>query len=123
MTYPESRELEPEDEEGLEGEVPGEIVEENAEGERLDKGESTKDDPISQPLDVIIMSLGFEGLEGQVGGEGPTKEVRNGCSERVEGVEKEEETDGADDHVRLGNLSAFLQGLQHRVAVELSSIV
>lgn len=68
------------------------------------------------------MSLGLEGLERQVSGESPTEEIRNGGSERVEGVENEEERDGADDDVSLGNLSTLLEGLQSGVVVELSSI-
>lgn len=123
MTYSESGELEPEDEKRLERIVPWEVVEENTEGERLDEGEGTEDHPVSQPLDVIQMTRGFEGLEGQVSGESPTEEVRNRCGERIECVQKEEKTDAANDHVRLGNLSALLKCLQRGVVVELSSIV
>jgi hypothetical protein len=122
IAYPEGRELEPENEEGLEGEVPWEVVEDNAEGEGLDKGEGTKDDPISQPLNIILRSRGLESLEGQEGGESPTEEVGNGGSERVEGVENEEERDRADDDVSLGDLSALLESLQGRIVVELSGI-
>jgi len=68
-----------------------------------------------------LRSRGFEGLEGQVGGKSPTDEVRNGCSERVEAVKKEEERDGANDDVSLGYLRAFLESLQSGVVVELSS--
>ena len=123
MTYSESGELEPENEEGLEGKVPWEIVEENAESKGLDKVEETEDDPVSQPLNIILSSWGFKGLEGQVGGESPADEVRNGCSERVEAVEKEEERDGANDDISLGHLGALLESLQGGVVVELSSIV
>ena len=69
------------------------------------------------------MSWGFEGLEGQVSGKSPTEEVRDWCSERVEGVEKEEEHDRANDGVSLGNLGALFQSSQHLVLIELSSIV
>ena len=48
-TYAEGRELEPDDENGLEGEIPGEVVQHCAKGETLHKVEETKDDPISQP--------------------------------------------------------------------------
>ena len=123
MANSESGELEPEDQKRLEGVVPGDVVEENAEGERLDKGESAEDDPVSQPLNIVLRSRCFERLEGQIGGEGPAKEVRDGCSERVEGVEEEEENDGANDQVSLGDLSAFFQRLQRGVVVELSSVV
>ena len=70
-----------------------------------------------------MRSRGFKGLEGQVGGESPADEVRNGCSERVEAVKEEEERDGANDDVSLGYLGAFLESLQSGVVVELSSIV
>jgi len=69
------------------------------------------------------MSLSFKRLEGQIGGESPTDEVRNGCSERVEAVEKEEERDRANDEVSLGYLGALLESLQGGVVVELSRIV
>ena len=68
-------------------------------------------------------SRSLEGLEGQVGGESPTDKVRNGCGERVEGVEEKEERDGADDEVSLGDLTALLESLQSGVVVELSGIV
>ena len=38
-------------------------------------------------------------------------------------MENEEEGDGADDDVSLGNLSALLESLQGRVVVELSGMV
>ena len=75
ITYSEGRELEPENEEGLEGEVPWKVIEDDTEAERLDKVEEAKDDPVSQPLNIILRSRCLEGLEGQVGGECPTEEV------------------------------------------------
>ena len=75
LAYSEGRELEPENEESLEGEVPWEVIEDDTESERLDKVEETKDRPVSQPLDVILRSRCLEGLEGQVGRECPTEEV------------------------------------------------
>ena len=123
ITYSESGELEPENEERLEGKVPWEVIEEDAESQRLDKVEETKDDPVSQPLSIILMPGGLEGLERQVGGKSPTEEIGNWCSERVEGVEEEEESDGADDEVSLGDLSALLERLQSGIVVELSIVV
>jgi hypothetical protein len=120
LAYSEGRELEPEDEERLEGEIPWEVVENDAEGEGLGKVEEPKDDPVSQPLDVILRRGRLERLERQKGGEGPTKEVRNGGGERVEGMENEEERDRADDDVSLGHLSALLESLQGGIVVELS---
>lgn len=120
LAYSECRELEPEDEERLEGEIPWEVVENDAEGEGLGEVEEPKDDPVSQPLDVILWSGRLERLERQKGGETPTKEVRNGSGERVEGMENEEERNRADDDVRLGHLSALLESLQGGIVVELS---
>jgi len=119
LSTSEGGELEPENEEGLEGKVPWEVVEDNAESKGLDKVEKAKNDPIRQPLDVILRSRGLEGLEGQEGGESPTEEVRNGGGERVEGMENEEKRDRADDDVSLGDLGALLKSLQGGVVVEL----
>lgn len=68
------------------------------------------------------MSWGLEGLERQESGETPTDEIRNGSGERVEGVEDEEERDGADDDVSLGHLSALFEGFQGGIVVELSDL-
>jgi len=123
VTYTEGGELKPENEDGLEGVVPWEVVEENTEGKRLDKCEETEDNPVSQPLNIILSSRGLERLEGQVGGKTPTEEIGNRGSERVEDMEEEKKTDGTNDHVGFGNLSSFFQRLQHGVVVELSHIV
>jgi len=50
----ESGELEPDHEESLEGEVPREVVKDDAESKALKEVEETKHDPISQPLYVIL---------------------------------------------------------------------
>ena len=55
-TYTGDRELEPEDEDGLEDEVPWDVVEDEAEGEGLEEVEEAKDDPVGQPLDVVIVA-------------------------------------------------------------------
>jgi len=75
LSTSEGRELEPENEECLEGEVPWEVIEDDTEGERLHKVEGAKDDPVSQPLNIILRSRCLEGLEGQVSGKSPTEEV------------------------------------------------
>jgi len=68
-------ELEPDDEEGLEGKVPGDIVEDDTEGEGFEEVEEAKDYPVGEPLDVIVGRWRFDGLEGEVGGQTPTHEV------------------------------------------------
>jgi len=47
------REHEVEDDEGLDGVVEGEPVEDDID-KGLGKGESTKDDPVGQPLNIIL---------------------------------------------------------------------
>ena len=53
--------MEPEDEESLEGKVPGEVIKDDAEGEALDEVEEAKDNPVSEPLDVIAVSGRLKG--------------------------------------------------------------
>ena len=89
------------------------------ESQGLDKVEESKDNPVSQPLNVILIS---GGLDGQVGGKSPTEEIGNGCSERVEGM-KEEERNGTDDEVSLGNLNVLPGCLQGGVVVELPTVM
>jgi hypothetical protein len=60
--------LEPDDEDGLEGEVPRDIVEDDTEGEGFEEVEETKDDPVGEPLYVIMRRGRFDGLEGEVSG-------------------------------------------------------
>ena len=74
-TYPECRELQPQDEDGLEGEIPREVIQHDSESEAFEEVEETKDDPVSQPLDVILSAGAFESLEGQVRGEGPADKI------------------------------------------------
>lgn len=54
ITHAEGRQLQPDDENGLEGVVPGEVIEENTDGETLEKIEETEDDPIGQPLNIVV---------------------------------------------------------------------
>jgi hypothetical protein len=118
-THASSGELEPENENGLEGIVEGEVVEDHADGKGLDEIEEAKDDPVRQPLDVITLFRGLEGAEAKVGGKSPADEVGGG---RGEGVDKDEEgaEDGAtEDEGRLGDLRAGLDVDKDRVAREL----
>jgi len=64
----ESGKLKPDDEDGLEGKVPGEIVKDETEGEAFQKVEEAKYDPVRQPLDIILVTSGFNCLERQEGG-------------------------------------------------------
>ena len=75
MTYAEGWELEPDNKEGLEGKVPGDVVEDDTEGEGFEKVEEAKDHPVGEPLDIIMGRGRFDGLEGEVSGQPPTHEV------------------------------------------------
>ena len=119
-THAELGELEPEDEEALEGKVPGEVVEDDAAGEALDKGEEAKDDPVRQPLDVVLVAGALERLDGEVGGQGPADEIRDGGRERVDRVEEDEEDGDAEEGVALGHLRALLERVEERVLGELA---
>jgi len=118
-THASSRELEPEDENGLESVVEGEVVKENAEGKRLDEIEEAKDDPVRQPLDIIFMPGRLERAEAEVGWESPANEVRGGGGEGVDKDEEGAEDGAAEDQRRLGDLHAGLDVIEHRVARQL----
>ena len=62
-TYTEGRELEPQHKHGLEGEVPGEVVENHPQCKALEKVERTKNNPVCQPLNVILCRRAFNRLE------------------------------------------------------------
>lgn len=109
FTYTEGGELEPEDEETLEGKVPGEIVENDAEGEAFQEVEETKDDPISKPLDVILVAGRLYCFNGKESGKDPTDEVGGWLSECIDGVEDEKEDDAAEESVGLWNLSTLFE--------------
>ena len=122
-THAELRELEPEDEEALEGKVPGEVVEDDAAGEALEEGEEAEDDPVGQPLHVVLVAGALERADGEVGGGGPADEIRDGGRERVDAVEEDEEEGGAEEGVALGHLRALLERVQERVLGELAQPV
>jgi len=121
------RELEPENESGLDGEVPWNVVQDNAESDALDEGEPAEDDPVCQPLNVVIVTGSLESAEGEVGGEGPTDEVGDGESEGVD-EDKADEGDGGDEStVGLGDLSLLFEldkdGVLAQLFVELSDVL
>jgi hypothetical protein len=115
--------LEPEDEDRLEGEIPGQIVEDGTEREALKEIEETKDNPVSEPLDVVGCAGRFESFEWQVSGQGPADEVGNGPGEWIDKVEEGKKGDTAKNKVGLGHLSALLQGVQDGIFRELQQEV
>ena len=61
----------------------------------------------------------FQGLEGEIGREGPSDEVRDWRGERVDKVEEGEEDDSTDSQECLGHLRVLLKRVQHWVLCEL----
>ena len=122
-TYAEGRELEPENEQALEGEIPGEVIEHNAEGEALEEVEEAEHDPVREPLDVVLVAGALKGLDGEVGGQSPADEIRDGGCEGVDRVEDGKENDGTEEGVALGHLGALLERVQDGVLGELAIAV
>jgi len=56
-------ELEPNNEDALEGEVPGNVVEEDGEGERLKEVEKAEHGPVGEPLDVVVCRWALNSLK------------------------------------------------------------
>lgn len=118
-TYTEGWKLQPEDEHRLEGKVPWEVVKNHSECNALEEVEEPKNNPICEPLYVILVPGAFQRLEGEVARKGPSNEVRNRCGERVDKVEKGEEKNSAADEIGFWNLSSLLECVQHWVLCEL----
>jgi hypothetical protein len=76
-TYTSDRELQPEHKDGLEGEVSGNVVQDDATGKALEEVEESEDGPVSEPLDVILRGRGLDGLEREIGGGNQADEVGN----------------------------------------------
>lgn len=68
-------ELEPDNEDGLEGEVPREVVKDDTERKALEEVEEAEDDPVREPLNVIVMRGRLERLHRKVCGHRPAEEV------------------------------------------------
>lgn len=68
------RKHEPNDGKGLDGVVPGNVVEDDV-GEGLEESEHAENDPVGEPLNVILGLGALESLEREVGGDEETDEV------------------------------------------------
>jgi hypothetical protein len=123
VTYTESWELEPKNCDRLDCEVPRDVVQNNAESKRFQKVEESKDDPICEPLDVIMGTGAFNSLEGQVGGDTPTHKVGYRSSKGVERVKEDKKQQSTNNGVRLGNLGALLEIVQDWILGKLMSCV
>jgi hypothetical protein len=82
-TYAESRELKPYNEHGFHCKVPREVIQHHSEGETLNKVEKAKDNPVGEPLDVIMGRGRLDSLEGEVGREEPADKVGDWSSEGI----------------------------------------
>ena len=118
-TYAESRELEPEDEYGLESVIPGNIVEHQSQCDTLGESEEPKDDPVSQPLDIIIASGRLDSLDRKISRKQPSNEIGNGWGESVDGVENSKEDDTTNECVTLWNLSTLFEIVEDGILGEL----
>lgn len=58
-------EHEPGGDQRLDGVVPGEVVDEESDGEGLEEREEAEDSPVGQPLNVILRALGLKSAEGE----------------------------------------------------------
>jgi len=123
----ESGQLEPDEEDGLEGEIPGNIVEHDTEGKALCEVEGAEDDPICEPLNVVLVSGGLESLEGEVCWDGIADKVGYRCGKRVHEMEKSEKENTSKYGICFRNLGAFLEsgenGVVRELFVELADIV
>jgi len=123
----EGRELQPEHKQALERKVPREVVEDEGQGKALQKVEKAENNPVCQPLNVVIVTRALERLEGQVSGQGPANEVGDRGSERVEEVKEGANSDAANEEIALGELQALLGVIHDRIfrqlLVKLSDVV
>jgi len=119
LSTPRHRELQPEDEEGLDNVVPGKVVEDDTEGEALEESEEPEDNPVGEPLDVILRAGCFKGLERQVSGKGPAHEVGHGACKGVEHVEEGYEGDTAENSISFWDLGALLESVEDGIFREL----
>lgn len=115
----ESGELKPDDECRLEGKVPGNVVENDREGQALKEVEETEDDPVGEPLDIVVGGGGLDGLEGEISWESPADEIGDGLRGSVEGMENDDEDDEANGGVDLGDLSSLLKVVESGELCEL----
>jgi hypothetical protein len=113
------RELEPENEEGLEGIVEWKVIENWSQGDGFEEVEETEDDPVCEPLDIIFVTRAFDSLEGEISGKSPANEVGNWRSECVDEDEKGENEDASKDKEGLGDLGAGFEIVKDRVLVQL----
>lgn len=112
MTYTKRWELKPKDGNRLDREVPRDVIKNNAESKGFQEIEKTKNDPICEPLDVVVSAGTFNSLEGKVSGNTPSYKVGHRSGKGIERVKENEKHHCANYTVRLGDLGALLKIVQ-----------
>lgn len=115
------REHEPDGEKGLENKVHRNPVENRPQTHGLDEVKRTKDDPIGQPLLVIVGLRRLNGQDGKVSGESPADKVGDGLgkAKHIEEDEKDRGETKSDDTIGLGDLCLLLKLTEDGVLVKL----
>lgn len=125
LSTAEGGQTQPQKEDKLEGEVKGEPVD-NVH-QRLDDGEEGKNDPVSEPLGIIDLVSGEQGLQRVVARDDKARNVGQELATQVEDDEKEVQGDETNDSVDLGNGGLLLKVVESRVLgkllVELGDIL
>lgn len=116
-TASKDRMLTPDGEKGLENKVHRNPVENRPQTHGLDEVKRTKDDPIGQPLLVIVGLRRLNGQDGKISGESPADEVGDGLG-KAKHIEEDEKDRAASEieRQRHGQVSAENPGKQPRAA-------
>jgi len=120
----ESGKCQPQQEHKLEGEVEGEPVDDV--DQALNHGEESENDPVSEPLGIVILLGGEEGIQGVVSGDDEAGEVGQELASEVEDNEEEVESGEPNGGVDLGDRGLLLKvvegGILRKLTVELVDI-
>ena len=114
-TYTEGRELQPHNEDGLEREIPGKVVKNDAEREAFEEVEETEYDPVGEPLNVVIACGGLDSLHREIRGHEPANDVGNRRGEAVDGMQDQDEDDSTEEGIALRHLCALLERDESRI--------
>ena len=78
-----------------------------------------EDNPVREPLDIIVVAGGLEGLDGEVGRKSPADELRDGLREGVDEEGDEHERGHGEEAIGLGDLCPLLELVRDRVLGQL----
>jgi len=125
LSTAESGQSEPKQENELKGEVEGEPID-NVD-KALSNGEEGKDDPVGQPLGVILLACSEQSVQGIVSRNDEASDVGEKLAAEVENNEEKVEGSDSDDGVRLGNIGRLLDvikgGVLGQLTIELADVV